>query len=93
MGAFRWHILCKKQRLDKNVKNLLNLFTSTDQRKKIGEVMFQLACTGGEIQHKRIDRIKQILPILGIKVHELDNTINNLSDCPRKSQKIEGEME
>lgn len=93
MGAYRWHILCKKQRLDKNVKNPLNLFTSTDQRKKIGKAMIQLACTGGEIQHKRIDRIKQILPILGIKVHELNNIISNLSDCLRKSQKTKGYIE
>lgn len=98
IATLRWHTLYKKQRLNRDTKNLLNTVLSFDIRSNMAKVLAQLARLNGETKSKRIDRLKQVLPLLGITINDIQlhqtpySSINKLAKSQDNGNKVGGQI-
>ncbi len=77
MAVASWRFLSKKQPIDKHAQNVIATLTS-EQRTSIGNALIRLACINGDIHPKRIDSLKKVLPLLGIKSENIHSQVHRL---------------
>lgn len=77
MAVTRWRFLSKRQSIDKLAQNVITTLTS-EQRTTMGNALIQLACINGDIHPKRIDSLKKVLPLLGIKSENIHSQVHRL---------------
>lgn len=76
-AVIRWRFMSKRPSIDKNIKSAIVSLTG-EQQTKIGNALIQLACINGDINPKRIECLKKVLPLLGIESENIHSQIHRL---------------
>lgn len=76
-ASIRWRFLSKKQPIDKQAQNVIAMLTN-EQRTLMGNALIRLACINNDINPKRIDSLKKVLPLLGIDADNIHSQIHRL---------------
>lgn len=77
MAAIRWRLFSKKQTIDKQIKNAIEILTN-EQKKSMGDALVGLTCFNGNISPKRIEGVKKALQLLGIDTGNIHSQIHRL---------------
>ncbi|MBP3355948.1 MAG: TerB N-terminal domain-containing protein [Rikenellaceae bacterium] len=77
MASIRWRFQAKKQPIDKRTQSIADTLTR-EQRTYMGNALIRLTCIDGDIHPKRIDRLKKVLPLLGIESDNIHAQVHRL---------------
>lgn len=77
MASIIWRLQTKKQPIDKRTQSIVATLTP-EQRTDMGNALIRLACIDGNIHPKRIDSLKKVLSLLGIKSENIHSQVHRL---------------
>lgn len=77
LAYFEWSLL-NKQKFDSKLKDVIPLLFNEHQRVEICDVLVGLCCEGDNINSKRVDVVKKILPLFGIDNSDIHSRIHRI---------------
>lgn len=77
-ASVRWRFSSKKRLpIDKQIRNAIGVLTK-EQCTLMSNALIRIACIDGDVHPKRIEGLKKILPLLGVKVDNIHSQIHRI---------------